>query len=301
MTQTTPPQTDQPQTNQPFHQSMTAPLRRVLVRRPDQAFAVEDPEAWHYAARPDLAAAQAEHDAFTDILRKHGAEVVYHDMEQPGRADSVFVYDPALITREGAILLNPGKALRQGEQDALGRRLEELGVPVLGRLTGEQYAEGGDMFWLDDQTLAIGRTFRTTQAGVDALRALLEPRGVEVQVYDMPVGDGADACLHLMSVISPVAPDAAVVYPRLMPVPLWQELQRRGLRLIEVPDAEFPTQGSNVLAITPAVCLMLAGNPVTRTRLEDAGFTVESYVGNELSLKAEGGPTCLTKPLVRRA
>lgn len=289
------------QTTATFHQSMTAPLRRVLVKRPDQAFAVQDPQAWHYAARPDLLAAQAEHDAFTDILRKHGAEVVYHDVAQPDRADSVFVYDPVLITHEGAILLNLGKALRQGEEQAMARQLTALQVPVIGELSGEQRAEGGDMFWLDERTLAIGRTFRTNQAGVEALRALLEPRGVEVQVYDMPVGDGADACLHLMSVISPLAPDAAVVYPRLMPVPLWQELQRRGLRLIEVPDAEFSTQGPNVLAITPTVCLMLAGNPVTRARLEDAGFTVETYVGNELSLKAEGGPTCLTKPLVRRA
>ncbi|CAM4233747.1 dimethylarginine dimethylaminohydrolase family protein [Deinococcus marmoris] len=284
-----------------FHQSMTAPLRRVLVKRPDSAFAVDDPVAWHYTARPDLAAAQAEHDAFTAILRGAGAEVVYHEVDQPMRADSVFVYDPALITNDGAILLQLGKALREGEEAALGQQFEALGIPVIGRLTGEQRAEGGDMFWLDDRTLAVGRTFRTNEAGVAALRALLEPRGVTVLAYDMPVYDGAEACLHLMSVISPLAPDAAVVYPRLMPVPLWQELQRRDMRLIEIPDAEFPTQASNVLALSPTTCLMLAGNPVTQQRLEEAGFTVHTYVGEELSLKAEGGPTCLTKPLLRRA
>lgn len=284
-----------------FHQSMTAPLRRVLVKRPDGAFAVDDPSAWHYAARPDLAAAQAEHDAFTALLREAGAEVVYHEVDQPTRADSVFVYDPALITNDGAILLQLGKALREGEAEALGQQLGALGVPVIGRLTGEQRAEGGDMFWLDDRTLAVGRTFRTNEAGVAALRELLEPRGVTVLAYDMPVYDGAEACLHLMSVISPLAPDTAVVYPRLMPVPLWQELQRRQMRLIEIPDAEFPTQASNVLALSPTACVMLAGNPVTQQRLEDAGFTVHTYVGNELSLKAEGGPTCLTKPLLRRA
>lgn len=284
-----------------FHQSMTAPLRRVLVRRPDESFAVEDPAAWHYTGRPDLAAARAEHDAFTDLLRAHGAEVVYHDAPQPGRADAVFVYDPALVTDDGAILLRPGKAARRGEEEALGACLAALGVPIVGALSGEARAEGGDLFWLDGRTLAVGRTFRTNDAGVRALRDLLEPRGNRVLVYDLPVWDGEDACLHLMSAISPLAEDAAVVYPRLLPVALLQELRRRGTRLIEVPDEEFATMGPNVLALSPHVCVALDGNPVTRRRLEAAGFEVHTYVGRELSLKAEGGPTCLTKPLLRRA
>ncbi|SMB83989.1 dimethylarginine dimethylaminohydrolase family protein [Deinococcus hopiensis] len=283
-----------------FHQSMTAPLRRVLVRRPDEAFAVDDPELWHYAGRPDLTAAQAEHDAFVDILRSCGADVVYHTVEQPNKADAIFVYDPALITNDGAILLNPGKALRQGEQAAMACQLAALDVPIVGSLTGEQRAEGGDMFWLDPNTLAVGRTFRTNDAGIQALSSLLQPQGMKVMSFDLPAWDGEDACLHLMSVISPVADDAAVIYPRLLPVALWQELKRRGMRLIEVPDAEFASQGPNVLALNPTTCLMLQGNPVTQARLQDAGFTVHTYVGNELSLKAEGGPTCLTKPLLRR-
>lgn len=285
--------------SQPFHQSMTAPLRRVLVRRPDQGFAVSDPELWHYTGTPDLAQAQAEHDAFCDILRGVGAEVIYHDEFLPNHADSIFVYDPALVCGDGVLMLNLGKKLREGEEDPYARKLEALGIPVIGRLTGDQRADGGDMFWLDEQTLAIGRTFRTNDAGIRAIRDVLEPRGMTVLSYDMPVSDGQDACLHLMSVISPVAPDAAVIYPRLMPVALFQELQRRQMRLIVVPDEEFMTQGSNVLALNPTTALMLEGNPVTQKRLEDAGFTVHTYKGEELSWKAEGGPTCLTKPLLR--
>lgn len=282
-----------------FHQSMTAPLKKVLVRRPDAAFGNADPQQWHYASQPDLAAAQAEHDAFCQTMREAGAEVVYHEEALPEHADSIFVYDPVLLVNDGAILLSLGKELRRGEESAIGKTLEGLGVPVVGQITGEGRVEGGDLCWLDDRTLAAGRTFRTNAEGLRQLRELLEPRGVTMLTYDMPYGDGPEACLHLMSVISPVAPDAAVIYPRWMPVALWQELQQRGWRLIEVPDEEYATMASNVLALNPTTALMLEGNPVTKQRLEDAGFTVKTYKGEELSFKAEGGPTCLTKPLLR--
>ena len=279
-------------------QSMTRPLRRVVVRRPDATFADADPAIWHYTARPDLAAAQREHDALVRILTAAGSEVIPHDAPVPGLADAIYVHDPVLITDRGAILMRMGKPLRRGEENALGRRLETAGVPIHYRLHGEAVAEAGDCLWLDPSTLAVGQGYRTNAEGLRQLREALGPAIVIVPVQ-LPYFTGPDACLHLMSLISLVADDLAVVYPPLMPVPFWELLRERGMRILEVPEPEFATLGSNVLTLAPRHCVMLEGNPVTRARLEAAGCRVETYRGNEISLKAEGGPTCLTRPVLR--
>jgi len=280
-------------------QSMVAPLRRVLVRRPDEAFGDADPARWHYTARPDLEEARREHDALVELLRGAGAEVIEHSEPQPDRADAIFVFDPALITDRGAIPLRMGKALRRGEEDALGRRLREIGVPLLPALQGEATAEGGDLLWLDRRTLAAGLGFRTNAEGIRQLRVILGVLGVEIVPVELPYFGGPEACLHLLSLISLVDHDLAVVYPTLLAVSFWRLLRDRGIRLIEVPEEEFPTQGPNVLALAPRKVVMLEGNPVTRRRLEEAGCEVLTYRGREISLKAEGGPTCLTRPIWR--
>ncbi len=281
-------------------QSMVDPLRRVLVRRPDASFAVQDPRAWHYTSRPDLVMAQAEHDAFVGLLRNAGVEVVYHDAAQPGRADSIYVHDPALVTDRGAILLRMGKKLREGEEVALGRRFEEIDVPIFYELHGDARAEGGDLVWIDHDTLAVGQGFRTNAEGLRQLREALAPLGVLIVSADLPYGQGPDACLHLMSLMSMVRPNLAVVYEPLLPTPLHEDLASRGVRFVPVPDEEFDTMACNVLAVAPGECIMLEGNPVTKSRLERAGCRVRTYRGNEISLKAEGGPTCLTRPILRR-
>jgi N-dimethylarginine dimethylaminohydrolase len=280
-------------------QTMIAPLRRVLIKRPDQAFAVDDPAQWHYTARPDLALAQQEHDDLAAILRRAGAEVIYHDSPQPGRADAIFVFDPALVTDHGAVILRMGKELRRGEEHAMARRFAELDIPILYTLHGDALAEGGDLLWLDHDTLAVGLGFRTNAEGLRQLHEALDGLGVTIIPVELPYYTGSDACLHLLSLISIVDRDLAVVHPPLLSVPFWQLLHRRGFRLIEVPDAEFATMGTNVLALAPGECLMLEGNPITRRRLETAGCEVQTYRGQEISLKAEGGPTCLTRPVLR--
>lgn len=280
-------------------QSMVGPLSRVLVKRPDQAFAVDDPARWHYVARPCLEIAQQEHDALVGILRRAGVEVIYHDELQPDRADAIFVHDPAIVTDQGTVVLRMGKALRRGEEAAMARRLEESGVPVYYELHGDARAEGGDLLWIDHDTLAVGLGFRTNEEGLSQLREALDPLGVTIIPVPLPYYGGQEACLHLMSLVSLVDHDAAVVYPRLLPVPFWEYLQQRGFRLIEVPDEEFETMGPNVLAVAPRKCVMLEGNPITKRRLEGAGCEARTYLGNEVSLKAEGGPTCLTRPILR--
>lgn len=280
-------------------QDMVSPLRTVLVKRPDASFAVADPVAWHYSSRPDLARAVQEHDNLVAQLRQSGAEVIYHDEPLADHADAIFAFDPALVTDAGAVILSLGKEKRRGEEAAMAHCFEKMGMPILSTLHGEARAEGGDLLWLDHDTLAVGQGFRTNAEGLRQLRDALAGIGVKIIPVELPYFTGPEACLHLLSLISIVDYNMAVVYPPLMPVSFWQELQRRNFKLIVVPEAEFSTMGPNVLALAPRKCLMLEGNPITKRPLEEAGCEVMTYRGNEISLKAEGGPTCLTRPIWR--
>jgi N-dimethylarginine dimethylaminohydrolase len=281
---------------------MVGRLRRVMVRRPGEAMAAADPADWHYTSAIDVEEARSAHDAFADALRAWDVEVLYHEAPLPDHSDSVFVFDPALVTDRGTLVLSMGKERRRGEEDPLARSLQDCGVPVFGRLEGAARAEGGDTLWLDHDTLVVGRGFRTNAEGVRQLRDLLAPLGVGVLDYDLPYFTGPDACLHLLSLISPVDVDLAVAYPPLMPTAFWHELRRRGMRLLEVPEEEFVrTQATNVLTVAPRKCIMLDGSPVTKQLLEMADCEVVTFPGAPLSFKAEGGPTCLTRPVWRDA
>lgn len=280
-------------------QSMVAPLQTVLVRRPDEAFGAADPLLWHYAEQPYLPLAQQEHDAFVNTLLGNGVEVVYHDAPLPDHADAIFVHDPLLMTDRGAVILRMGKRLREGEEEAMAATLQRLGVPIHYRLGGEAKAEGGDLLWLDERTLCVGLGFRTNEAGFAQLGEALAGSGVALVPVHLPYFEGPEACLHLMSLISLVDTDLAVIYRPLLPVPFYQLLVARGIELIDVGDEEFATMGTNVLALGPRNCVMLDHNHETRAALEAAGCRVTTYRGDEMSLKAEGGATCLTRPILR--
>jgi len=280
-------------------QTMWEPLRRVLVRRPDDAFGTADPARWHYTAQPDLTVARREHEALITVLRDAGAEVVFHDVSLAGHADAIYVHDPAMVTDAGAVILRMGKRLRRGEEDAMATTFEHLDIPIHARLSDGALAEGGDLLWIEADTLAVGQGYRTNAEGLRQLAAALRPLEVDTVEVQLPYGDGADACLHLMSLISVLDRDLAVVFLPLLPVPFVELLRRTGFNLVEVPEQEFPTMGPNVLALGPRRCLALEGNPITKLRLEAAGCEVLTYRGDELSLKAEGGPTCLTRPILR--
>ena len=280
-------------------QDMVSPLRTVLMKRPDQAFGTADPQVWHYTSRPDLAVAQQEHDTLVELLRKGGAEVIYQDEYLPDHADAIYAFDPSLVTDSGAIILSMGKDKRRGEEAAMARTYEKMDIPILYTLHGEARAEGGDLLWVDHDTLAVGLGFRTNAEGLRQLREALTEIGVTVLPVELPYYTGPEACLHLLSMISIIDYHTAVVYPPLMSVPFWQELRRRNFSLIEIPESEYATMATNVLALAPRKCLMLEGNPITKRLLEDAGCEVMTYRGNEISLKAEGGPTCLTRPIWR--
>jgi N-dimethylarginine dimethylaminohydrolase len=280
---------------------MVGRLRKVLVARPGRVFGSADRSLWHYSGPPDLDAAQREHDGFVETLRKADIEVFYHDACRAGSADAIFTHDPCILTDAGAILLHMGKPLREGEPAAIGETLQARGIPILHRLRGEERAEGGDLLWIDARTLAVGLGFRTNSAGSASLRRALTPLGVTVVEVQLPYYQGPDACLHLMSLVSLLDRDLAVVYPPLLPVSFWELLRERDYRVVAVPEEEFSTMGPNVLALAPRRGLMLENNPSTRRKLEQAGCRVETYRGREISLKAEGGATCLTRPILRDA
>jgi N-dimethylarginine dimethylaminohydrolase len=276
-------------------QSMTGDLRRVLVHAPR----AEDLHGWRacaWRAEPDAAAIAREHEAFCSLLEDGGAEVVLAESRADGNPDAIYTYDPALVGDQGALLLHPGKEIRRPEVDAMAEDFERAGVPVAGRLDDPAWAEGGDCCWLDERTLLVGCGYRTNEAGIARLRELLPD--VEVIAYDLPHWHGREQVMHLMSLISPLAPDLAVVYEPLLPTRLAQLLEQRGVELVPVPEEEFDSMGSNVLALAPRVALAVEGNPRTRGRMERAGVEVLTYRGEELS-KGDGGPTCLTRPLLR--
>jgi N-dimethylarginine dimethylaminohydrolase len=283
---------------------MVAPLRRVIVKSPREAYGDESRirrewSALGYTAPPDAAGAANEHGRLVELLRDAGADVLMLPADSRTGLDSVYVHDPGLMTDAGMIVFQTGKPARRGEGPALAAALRAFGVPVVGTIGGEATAEGGDLVWLDSQTLLAGRGFRTNAAGIARLRELLAPMAVEVVEVPLPYDRGPDECLHLMSFISMLDDDLAVVCQRLLPVPLFEMLTERRVTLVDIPDGEYPTQACNVLAVAPRKVVMLAGNPVTRARLEAAGCDVAEYRGEEISLKGAGGPTCLTRPIWR--
>jgi dimethylargininase len=285
---------------------MVAPLRRVIVKRPGDAFRSPARIAaeWQrlgFSAPPDLERANREHDLLVALLAAAGAEVLYLPRDEGTTLDSLYAHDAGLVTEAGAVVFRMGKPDRRGEGEALAAALASWGVPLLGRVEGEGTAEGGDMLWLDPKTLVVGRGFRTNGEGVAQLRSLLRPLGIEVIDVDLPYAEGPQGLLHLGSIVSPLDEDLALVYRRLLPVPLFELLGARGIELVDVAEEEYPALACNVLAVVPRGVVMLAGLPLTRRRLEAFGCSVEEYAGEEISRKGNGGPTCLTRPLLRSA
>jgi N-dimethylarginine dimethylaminohydrolase len=279
-------------------------LRRVVVKHARTAF--DDPDEiardWktlNFTAPPDVARAATEYDRFVEYLRATGTEVLALPANHDTTLDSIYVRDASLVTPHGIVLCRMGKAERATEPDAQRRAFESWRLPICGTITPPGSIEGGDVLWLDERTVVVGRGYRTNDAGISQFRDLLGNAVDEFIVVPLPHWRGPGDVFHLMSIISPVDDDLAVVYSPLMPVPFREMLAARGMQFVEVPEQEFESMGANVLALAPRLCLMVEGNPVTRARLEAAGARVQTYAGTEISLKGGGGPTCLTRPLER--
>lgn len=279
-------------------------LAAVLVKHPREAFINQSTiqSQWqrlNFSAPPNLSRALDEYDRFIDLISAAGCELQWLCADGRTTLDSIYTRDASIVSERGIILTSMGKPSRAAEPDAQECQLRAYGRPIGGAISAPACVEGGDVIWLDDRTLAVGLGKRTNEEGIRQLEALLSGTVDDVVVVPLPDYPGQHDVMHLMSLISPVDRDLAVVYSRLLPPAFRQTLLRRGCRFVEVPDEEFDSMGCNVLALGPRVCVMLNGNPKTRAALEKAGAHVHVYDGQEISLKGGGGPTCLTRPLAR--
>ena len=284
--------------------SETGRLTAVVVKHARDAFGgperiAEEWRALNFSAPPDFDKAVAEYDALVALIEEAGAEVRWLP---PGHAvglDSIYVRDASIVTPAGIVLCRMGKRAREGEPHAQADAFRAWGLPIAGAIEAPGTLEGGDLVWLGPRTVAVGRGYRTNASGIVQLRAILGDAVDEIIVVPLPHWRGRGDVFHLMSILSPVDRDLAVIYPRLMPVPLLEQLDELGYRFVEVPDEEFESMGANVLAVAPRRCIAVHGNPETRRRLERAGAEVQVYSGEQISVKGGGGPTCLTRPIER--
>jgi N-dimethylarginine dimethylaminohydrolase len=286
------------------NQSETGALKSVFIKKATDAFIDNDRVAgdWrslNWLDKPDFKKAIEEYEIFESILVNNGTEIHYFLQDDSVNMDSIYCRDAAIATNHGIIICRMGKTGRANEPAAEKKVFETKGISILGEIKSPGTIEGGDVAWLDEHTLAVGHTYRTNPEGIRQLEKLLEPLGISVITVPLPHYRGPADVFHLMSILSPVDKDLAVVYSSLMPIGFRNHLKDRGYRLVEVPDNEFDSMGCNVLALGPGNCLMVKGNPVTKKALEKAGCRVTEYAGLEISVKGGGGPTCLTRPIMR--
>jgi N-dimethylarginine dimethylaminohydrolase len=273
-------------------------IERLYMRAPDpDALGAWREYGWHL--EPDPGEVVAEHQAFVQTVRTAVDDVIVGTAPVPHDPDAIYAYDPTVVTDGGVIPLRMGKEGRRDEPATVAEELAAAGCTVLAPLEPPATAEGGDMLFLDDRTLLVGVGYRTNAEAVEQLRERLADQRVDVLAFDLPHHHGPAECLHLMSFISILDADLAVAYLPMMPVRLVQLLDERGVQIVEVPEDELASMAPNVLALAPRVALALDGNPQTKARMEAAGVDVITYAGRHISLNGDGGPTCLTRPLVR--
>ena len=256
-------------------------------------------EELQFISKPNFNESLKEYQAFQLFLANKNIELSFFPEDKKTWIDSIYCRDASIATDFGMIICNMGKKGRLYEPKAQLEAYQKNDKDILGEIKFPGTLEGGDVAWLDLNTLAVGHTYRTNEEGIRQLKSLLEPKGIEVIVVELPHYKGEEDVFHLMSILSPVDKNLAVVYSPLMPIKFRNELLQRGIQLIDVPDGEFESMGCNVLAVGPRDCLMVDGNPITKKLLENAGCQVFSYKGHEISVKGGGGPTCLTRPMKR--
>ncbi len=285
-------------------QSEYGKIKSIFIKNVSDAFINEktiDKEwkALNFLNKPDLDKAKQEYKKFEELLISNGIALNYFQQDATVSMDSIYCRDAAIATDHGMIICNMGKPTRMNEPETERKAFSEKGIKILGRIQSPGTVEGGDVAWLDEKTLAAGHTYRTNERGIQQLKSLLDPFDINVITVHLPHYKGPSDVFHLMSILSPVDKNLAVVYSPLMPIVFRKELLDRGYELVEVPDEEFDSMGCNVLAIAPRNCIMVSGNPKTKAGLEKVGCTVFEYEGTEISVKGGGGPTCLTRPMER--
>ncbi|RLD28693.1 MAG: hypothetical protein DRI75_05970 [Bacteroidetes bacterium] len=284
------------------HHSEYLKLQSVYLKPVENAFVSYShlSEQWselNYLSQPDFDLSIDEYKNFIESLGE--TEINFFPFDDTVTIDSIYCRDASIASDFGMIICNMGKEGRINEPQSQKQVFIKNDIGILGEIVHPGTLEGGDVAWLDEKTLAVGHTYRTNHEGIAQLKELLEPKGIEIVVAELPHYKGKQDVFHLMSIFSPIDKNLAVVYSPLMPIKFRNELLNRGFKFVEVPEEEFESMGCNVLAVAPSQCIMVNGNPITQERLEVAGCKITVYKGNEISIKGGGGPTCLTRPLLR--
>jgi N-dimethylarginine dimethylaminohydrolase len=288
-----------------LYQSDVGPIKSLVLKHPKDAFVTDETidrqwQGLNYLERPDLARAMDEYDHFVTLLKRFDIDLYFLPSDERVGLDSIYTRDASIVCNKGIILCNMGKDERNDEPASQEAAFRDRGIPIHGAITGNGRVEGGDVAWIDEHTLAIAHGYRTNNEGIRQVRELMGDCINELIIVPLPHWRGPNDVFHLMSILSPIDQDLVLVYSPLMPVFFRETLLSRGIVLVEVPGSEFETMGCNVLAVAPRKCIMLSGNPHTRIRLERAGVEVHEFEGQEICIKGGGGPTCLTRPIVRR-
>ena len=284
--------------------SMVNPIKKILLKHPKNAFINQNTiNKQHldlnYSKAPNFIKAINDYDNFVSLLKSFDIEIHFLPKDNCTSLDSIYTHDPCVITNRGVILCNMGKKSRMQEIDNIENYFKSINIPILGKIKNSGTLEGGDIVWIDKNTIAVGEGYRTNIEGIKQLKYLLSDQIKDIIKVPLPYWNGPEECLHLMSNLSPIDHNLYLVYSRLLPVSFLEYLHSRNIELINVPDEEYESMGCNVLAVDQKKVIMISGNPKTKKLLENKGVEVHTYDGSEISIKGAGGPTCLTRPFIR--
>ena len=284
---------------------MVDPLRRVIMKSPVTAWKDTNnvKKYWkdlHFISQPKFDKAVFQYNQLTSLIESFGTEILMLPKNDETNLDSIYTHDAGIATSEGMIICNMGKEIRKNEPMALKNFLIENNLPIIGEIKDPAIIEGGDIIWINERTVAVGEGYRTNKKGIQQLRDILGNQVDDIIPVPLPHWLGPENCLHLMSNVSPVDHNLFLIYPKLLPVKFIKFLKSQNIKLIKVPDKEYESMACNVLPLAPKKCIMMSGNPITKTLLESNNVEVFTYDGSEISLKGAGGPTCLTRPIYRQ-
>ena len=285
---------------------MVDPIKKILLKHPSNAFLNQrninkQYLELNYLAAPNFNSAISDYEIFVDLLKSFDIEIYYLPKDKSTSLDSIYTHDPCVVSNKGVVICNMGKKARQPEADTMKKFFNSIEVPILGKIQSPGTLEGGDVVWINEKTIAVGEGYRTNKEGIEQLKLLLSDQVETVITVSIPHWNGPDDCLHLMSNLSPIDHDLYLVYSRLLPVSFIKYLLDQNIELIDIPDDEYESMGCNVLAVAPRKVIMISGNPKTKQLLENKGVEIYTYDGSEISIKGAGGPTCLTRPFLRKS
>jgi len=284
---------------------MVDPLRMVIMKSPVTAWKDTNnvKKHWkdlHFISQPKFDKAVLQYNQLISLIESFGTEILMLPKNDETNLDSIYTHDAGIATSEGIVICNMGKEVRKNEPKALKNYLLENNIPIIGEIKDTGIIEGGDFIWINERTVAVGEGYRTNKKGIQQLRDILGNQVDDIIPVPLPHWLGPENCLHLMSNVSPIDDNLFLIYPKLLPVKFIKFLKSQNIKLIKVPDKEYESMACNVLPLAPKKCIMMAGNPITKTLLESNNVEVFTYDGSEISLKGAGGPTCLTRPIYRQ-